>query len=291
MRAISEAWSERLRRPATTLAHAWRLRRSDGFVLGFTDHDEDLAFAGTVFRAATGWTAGEAEQTLGLAAGSQGIEAALCDEALREEDIAAGLYDAAVVEIFRVDWQAPDDHLLMDVADLGEVTRTRNAFTAELRGIAARLERQTGRFYRRRCDAVFGDRRCGIDPGEWTRQGTLAALLDGAILVEGLGELDAAFGLGRLAVADGSWRAVGSVRPETGRADVVRIELPQPLLPAWDVGDPVRLVIGCDKAFATCRDRFGNGLNFRGFPHMPGTDAALGVAKSGALHDGGPVVP
>jgi uncharacterized phage protein (TIGR02218 family) len=29
---------------------------------------------------------------------------------------------------------------------------------------------------------------------------------------------------------------------------------------------------GCDKRFATCRDRFGNAANFRGEPHLPGND-------------------
>ncbi|MCU0890414.1 MAG: phage BR0599 family protein, partial [Sandarakinorhabdus sp.] len=38
------------------------------------------------------------------------------------------------------------------------------------------------------------------------------------------------------------------------------------------VGTRVLLREGCDKRFATCRDRFGNGLNFRGEPHVPGGD-------------------
>lgn len=42
----------------------------------------------------------------------------------------------------------------------------------------------------------------------------------------------------------------------------------------------------CDKRFDTCRDVFGNAINFRGFPHMPGQDFILaGPAASG--NDGG----
>ena len=37
-------------------------------------------------------------------------------------------------------------------------------------------------------------------------------------------------------------------------------------------GTPVELREGCDKTFATCVSRFGNGINFRGEPHLPGTD-------------------
>jgi hypothetical protein len=31
----------------------------------------------------------------------------------------------------------------------------------------------------------------------------------------------------------------------------------------------------CDQTFEMCRDVFGNSANFRGFPHMPGTDFVL----------------
>ena len=37
-------------------------------------------------------------------------------------------------------------------------------------------------------------------------------------------------------------------------------------------GDLVEIVQGCDKMLATCGGRFGNVLNFRGEPHLPGID-------------------
>ena len=44
--------------------------------------------------------------------------------------------------------------------------------------------------------------------------------------------------------------------------------------------------VGCDQRWETCRDTFGNLENFRGFPHMPGSDVVLaGPAASG--NDGG----
>jgi uncharacterized phage protein (TIGR02218 family) len=37
-------------------------------------------------------------------------------------------------------------------------------------------------------------------------------------------------------------------------------------------GTVVELREGCDKRFETCVSRFGNAVNFRGEPHLPGTD-------------------
>ena len=39
-----------------------------------------------------------------------------------------------------------------------------------------------------------------------------------------------------------------------------------------EIGCRVELREGCDKRFATCVSRFANGVNFRGEPHLPGTD-------------------
>jgi uncharacterized phage protein (TIGR02218 family) len=56
-------------------------------------------------------------------------------------------------------------------------------------------------------------------------------------------------------------------------------------------GDTFTVTAGCDKRFSTCRERFDNALNFRGFPHMPGNDFALSYARAGDHNDGGPVIP
>ena len=37
----------------------------------------------------------------------------------------------------------------------------------------------------------------------------------------------------------------------------------------------------CDKRFATCRDRFANGINFRGFPAIPGNDFVISYPVPG----------
>ena len=55
------------------------------------------------------------------------------------------------------------------------------------------------------------------------------------------------------------------------------------------VGAAVAVTAGCDKTFATCRTRFDNHLNFRGFPHVPGGDFAYSYADGERLHDGGPI--
>ena len=53
------------------------------------------------------------------------------------------------------------------------------------------------------------------------------------------------------------------------KRELMLAEMP-PFVPALPVR--VRLVEGCDRRLATCRDRFANAVNFRGEAHLPGND-------------------
>lgn len=168
MRAVEAALAARIESGAARLCHAWVLTRADGVALGFTDHDRDLTVAGTVCRASSGWTAGAAEDEAGFGPGLAAALGALDGSsqegaAITAADIEAGLYDGAHVVCRRVDWSAPD--LLVELwrARVARISWTGQAFTAELEGPAADLERVAGRTYARSCDATLGDGRCGVD--------------------------------------------------------------------------------------------------------------------------------
>ena len=162
MRDIPIEMAARIESGAAMLCHAWVLRRGDGVVMGFTDHDRDLSVEGVVCRAGSGWTAGAGESAVGLAAGGLSASGGLDDEAISEGDIAAGLYDSARVELWRVDWARPGLAVRLWAGTLARIRRENGAFVADLEGPMAALERVAGRTYSRTCDAVLGDARCGL---------------------------------------------------------------------------------------------------------------------------------
>ncbi|MGV9006605.1 MAG: baseplate hub protein [Brevundimonas sp.] len=170
MRDIPEDMITRIESGAATLCHVWRLTRADGAVMGFTDHDRDLTVAGLVCRAASGWTAGVGESAVGPAAGSLVAGGGLDDAAITESDIAAGLYDGARVDLWRVDWSQPTLAMRLWTTTLARLRREGGAFIAEMDGPLAALERVVGRTYGRDCDAVLGDGRCRVDPAAFPGQ-------------------------------------------------------------------------------------------------------------------------
>ena len=55
----------------------------------------------------------------------------------------------------------------------------------------------------------------------------------------------------------------------------------------WVVpGDGLVVTAGCDRRMATCGRKFGNTVNFRGFPHVPGSDFVLRYPREGDALDG-----
>ncbi len=88
---------------------------------GFTDHDRDLEFGGTLYEAASGCTATEIAGAVGLNVDTLDVESAVTSDRLSEADLAAGLYDNASVEIWRVNWQDATQRVLMRAGNLGEV--------------------------------------------------------------------------------------------------------------------------------------------------------------------------
>lgn len=286
MRTIPGPLAAHLDGGVTTLCHCWRLTRRDGVVMGFTDHDRRLTFAGTDFLAASGFAASEREEEAGLSAATSEVAGGFSSEAIREADLAAGLYDGARVELFLVNWADPSQRLLLKVEDVGEVTRAGGEFRAELRALSHRLSQPQGRVYARRCDAGVGDARCGIALAGFQATGTVTAVTDESRLsVSGLSGFAAGFFRhGRLAFTDGA--LAGTVAEIDGQ-DGAALSLWLPLSPLPAVGDRVTVTAGCDGSFATCRTKFSNSARFRGFPHMPGADFAYSYADGDTVHDGG----
>lgn len=292
MRIIPPALQAKLNSGATTLCRCFILTRRDGVVQGFTDHDRDLTLNDVVCRADTGFAGSEAVARLGLSVDGIEVTGALSDESLNEDALATGRYDAAQVDMYLVDWSEPELHVLMSRGHIGEVRREGRAFAAELRGLADALNAETGRLYTAACSADLGDARCGIDLDDplYRGEGVVTGLNGVSVFTaSGLSDFDDGwFTGGRLAFTGGANDADAiEVKRHRKGGDTVIIELWQAMAQPIAPDDTFTVTAGCDKRFTTCRDRFDNVLNFRGFPHIPGNDFIMRYAVDGEPgHDG-----
>ncbi len=295
MREIEAGLAAHLAQSETTLARCWRVLRSDGVVLGFTDHDRPLSVSGTLCSPVSGLDSGEMPERIGAQVQTGDVIGLLDSAAISEADITLGRYDGAQVESWMVNWNEPDQKVLLRVDTIGEIVREDGIFRAELRSPQEALNVTRGRLYQGLCDAEVGDARCGVDltDPDYCGTGAVAAVLDAFRLrVDGLD----GFAPGWFAFGMGLWTSGA----RTGLRDPVMVHLrdedgdmlvfSQAMGEHAVEGDTLTLTAGCDRRFATCRERFGNTVNFRGFPHIPGNDFILRHPRNGDALDGRAVV-
>ena len=289
MRALDPDFQAHLSGGATTLATCWRVTRRDGLALGFTDHDRALSFDGTDFLPETGATGSALSSSADLAVDNADIEGALSASALSAEDLIAGRYDGAEVEIFRVNWAAVAQRVLLKKAVIGEVRRTGNAFRAELRGLSHYLDQPVGRLYQRLCDVNVGGAKCGVDLEDpaYKASGEVTSLRDAqSFIASGFAAFeDGWFAHGLLTWESGANAGLSAHVKTQTQTGAVALWLPPGA--AIAIGDAFAATAGCDKRFQTCREKFSNAVNFRGQPFMPGNDVAISYPLKGEKNDGG----
>ncbi len=292
MKNVPTALQAHLDSGTTTLSWCWRITRADGTAFGFTDHDRLLVFDGSEFEPESGLTASEIRSGADLSVDAQDAAGALRSDRITEADILDGCWDNAEVELWRVNWQAPSQRVLMRRGAIGQIRRGRHAFVAEIRSMSHILGQTVGRSFQASCDAVLGDARCGVDLEEPAFRGTgtvIDGLRDRAFTASGLGGfVPCWFRFGTLTWTSGpNAGRRGEVLAHDlsdGTAVLMLLEAP---IRAITAGDGFTISAGCDKRIVSCSQKFGNVVNFRGFPHIPGQDAILRYASQDGGHDGG----
>jgi len=255
-------------RELDNVATFWRIYRRDGILLAFTSHDRNLAFNGIIHRAAPGMVPAAIRLSAEIRNDSAEAEGALSDESIREKDLAAGLFDEAAIEIGAVDWLTLEHHTLY-TGQLGRIEDDRSQLAAELRSTKHLLEQDIVPRTSPTCRAEFCGRGCGLSVAHFTSRQRLAAI----DLDRNRVRLD---GLSSEGLFNGSLRFLSG--PQTGiRFDIIDADgdwlvLDRPLVEGTGPGVRVQLREGCDHTIATCSARFGNAVNFRGEPFLPGND-------------------
>lgn len=279
MKEISQALNAHLQGATTTLATCWKLTRTDGVVMGFTDHDAPLTVEGMIYAAETGFTPTAVAASSSLGVDNLDVEGMLDAGSITEADIMAGRYDFAEIEIFQVNHRRPQDgKIILRRGWLGEITLRNARFVAEVRGLTQKLSQQVGQLYSPACRAELGDDRCKVAMGGFTFTGAVESAASRSVFADSAREEENGyFSAGKITFTSGANEGL-SMEIKAFADGQFTLVLPMP----YDVGagDGYSVRAGCDKNFATCAGRFNNAVNFRGEPHVPGLDRMLETSST-----------
>lgn len=296
MRAWPTALLAHLATENPTTAICWEVERRDGVVIRGTEHDRDLTAPagpdangadGVPFRAAAQISATQLHQSSDLSVDNMEVAGAIPSENTTVVDvdvqaIEAGLLRQAAVRIWIVNWR--DLTMGAGLAKrgfLGDIERTSDgAYTAEFRGLIQRLQQTIGRTYGVDCEVrEFGDAECKVDVPALTASGTVTAVHSRRRFDSNLSSIEAAgfYSLGVVTFTSGANAGFEREVKRDDEGDVVgNLSVWDPLPAAIEVGDTFTLAPGCDRRASTCRDKYSNLLNFRGYGiFVEGLDALM----------------
>lgn len=275
MKAVSANLKAHLQGETLTICTLWKITRSDAVVFGFTDNSRDILYSGTTYLAATGHTPSSIKTTSNLSVDNLEVQSVLDSSAITEADIQAGLWDFAQIEIMIINYLSlADGHMTLRKGWLGNIRTGRHNFIAELRGMMQPLQQSIGRVYSPACDAVLGDARCGVALATYTVTGTVTTATSARMFTDtARTEINGYFDGGLITWTSGN-NATYSMEVKSSTSAGI-ITLQQAMPNATAIGDAYNLSAGCDKLLATCKTKFNNVINFRGFPHVPGQDKMI----------------
>ncbi len=252
------------------LAFCWRLERRDGVTIGVTSHDRDMTVDGVVYRAAPGVVPSAIRRGIGLDTDSMDVKGAITSDAINAVDLEAGKWDGTALSLHLTEWTEPGALWLeLTRGELGSVERQGDSFSVELTGPGAALQKPVAPETSPGCRALLGDAACRIDLAHHRRVVAVSDAAAEVVTVGGGGLTPGDYVFGTLRWMGGANCGLTQSIIANDAGSVTLADSP-----AFAVvpGAQALLTQGCDKQMATCSARFGNAINFRGEPYLPGMD-------------------
>lgn len=273
-RTVSGALAAHLATRAHKRATMLRLDLRDGASIGITNHDQDLTFAGVggslAYAASTGIFPSDLTLSAALEADSFEVTGPI-GAVVTLPALLGGRFNRARARLFMVNWDdLTQGSIALMAGSVAEARPEGGKFVFEIRSDADRFNQVVGELITPYCSGRHAT--CCVQIADELPTTLDVVVDDFHITVDAVIDPDD-YLHGRLWFTGGALAGMLPVEIVGGAGSTLELFTPLPAPPT--AGDALTLKEGCDRTRAMCRDRFGNAINFRGFPEVPGTDQVL----------------
>lgn len=263
-----------LQENATSLQLCWEIRRKDGVKLYYTEYDKDLVINGKIYKKRNSGISQSLRVEDALKGNESSIDMILDGDGITVADLYSFKYDDADIFISVVNPNTPDDQIKLTRGKLGKTVLKEDKAEISYKSITSLLDKNIGRIYTYTCDAELFDSYCsastaghiftnknptGVDPTK-----PFTTFTD-TTLNKDNGWFDNAY----FKWTSGNNKDI-ETKVKSYTNDIITLSLAMPY--EIKVADTYTVFSGCDKEFTTCKSKFNNTLNFKGFPHIPNAD-------------------
>jgi uncharacterized phage protein (TIGR02218 family) len=265
MRKLSPELEHHLSEEVTSLAGCYLITLKDQTKKAFTDYIEDLLIEGVLYKANSGFSKSAIVSNSNFNIDNLEIEAILDEENITENDLMSGVYDMAQIEIFLVNYLAPNmGKIILKTGYLSGVTLKQGRFSVEIMGLAHKLMSNISAVFSNHCRANLGDEFCKYKP----------SVIDGVIsrvasnnswIDDSLNQANGYFNYGFVKFKTGKNMGKSfEVKDFLEKKIITCLNLPYKI----EEGQQYQIMVGCDKSFSSCVNKFNNAINFRGEPFI-----------------------
>lgn len=192
MHNISQNLLNHLQQETTTVCTIWKITRKDRKIFGFTNFDKDIIFNGLTYYAENGYSSSAIVTNSNMSVDNLSLTGFLQNSTsiidtnvnlnsplMTDEDILAGFWDFAQVEISLVNYEdLTMQNLILKTGYLGQIQTGRTSYTAELRSLTQSLSQKVGRVFTSACNAKLGDSNCRLNLTPFTFNSSVSEIIN-----------------------------------------------------------------------------------------------------------------
>lgn len=165
-----------------------------------------------------------------------------------------------------------DNTITLYFGYISTITADRTMVQFEVKSALEYLNLKTPKnLFQAPCGNIVYDLTCSLDIVNYTTNFTVTNAIDKQNISTGIAQPDGYYNLGIITcltgVNAGAKRSVLSFVNGIATVSLLWDNIPQ-------TGDTFSIVAGCDKTMATCKNKFNNIANYRGFPFVPPPETA-----------------
>lgn len=250
-----------------------------GASIYLTDHPRDLTMSGHTYLSTSGYEFTGYSATAGFAPGSLDLRGISGVAGISRAQIAAGLFDGAVVSVFATSWRAPVEDEEPIVRGLfGKARLEDDRYVIDGLSLIDALNTARNDQFTAQCPKVFlsqGFGGCLVPAAPNTVTGSLTSVSSAALFTDtARAEMSDTFAAGTIRFTSGPNAGLKALEIRSFSAGGV-IETFESFYYLPQIGDNYTMVRGCRKRRSDCETRqgvsgtFNNIINFGGFPWVP----------------------
>lgn len=250
---------------------------TDGSTAAITNHDRSFTLDADEYVPSPNLSAIQMLQTSGTQVSTQKVFSTWFEGIFNPEDLEAGLYDDADIQVGWIGWDmSPLERMVIFSGKVGEISYNDEGLSIEALDDQKLLEENFGRTYTTHDPYTFGDAQFGLSEATYTEGGTIDFVLSNRLKFKASGAMtgqDAGwFTFGKLTFLTGpntGWSGEVKIHAKDGDVNIgtsIEFYIPTPF--PMTVGDTFDVVAGYDGSFEQSKNKFNNGINFGGFPHV-----------------------